>query len=227
MIRLLLSLLLMGVVVTAQTQTGAGDDVLTAIEVFPNRPVDGVAGATVRPNVVYKVSLREGESVLATVVTDFASQYFLHLLDPRSQSIFLGRNQKLLTSGPQQGVFQMAFDVPSTGVYYYWLHVPNTPTMRFTFQVRMGGQAPTPGTTPPSLSCSIRGVVGEIHYLTESTMSPIEVKIGGERLCDVCPFKLPVTPGFMDRLDLAWANGRAVEICVDSQGIPGSLRLLQ
>lgn len=225
MIRALLCLLMMSVVALSQSQTGAGDDILTAIEVFPNRSVEGVAGATVRPNVVYKVSLREGEGILATIVTDFASQYFLHLLDPRSQSIFLGRNQKLLTSGPQQGVFQMAFDVPSAGVYFFWLHVPNTPTMRYSFEIRLAGQ--TTQSSPPSLNCTVRGAVSEIMYLTGSTMTLIEIQIGTTKLCDSCSVKLPVTQGAVDRLDLAWASGRSVEICVDSRGIPGSLRLLQ
>lgn len=144
-----------------------------------------------------------------------------------------------ITIGGQPVIPQFAGIIQS-GLYQINVAVPQLPNGDAPVNVSLGGVSASPvwltvagplpplrGQTAPPLSGCISGGVDSIAYSTAGIAfgAADDVKVNGADLCPTCGIRMPQSPEFSSRLELALRRGLNVQACYDQKGLVYTLSL--
>jgi hypothetical protein len=202
-------------VVPVVAQDYEGSDIRTALPIeFGQVALDNI-DPTLRPRLVYKVSLARGQRFTATVKERGAAQFWVGIYSPTLTSVI--NSNYLAASDWSDNVRAIEYAVPAAGTYYIviWPRYGASETELTVSAVGARLDVPL-----PAVASCLEGNVDDIQFNLQQVSMNLaeEVTVGGVKICAACTVKPTLFPAFVDFLRQAHFAGTRVQVCHAADG---------
>ncbi len=200
----------------AAAQDYEGSDIRTALPIeFGQVALDNV-DPTLRPRIVYKVSLARGQRFSVTVKERGAAQFWIGIYNPALTTI-ANAPPALAGNGYYTDAATIEYAVPAAGTYFIGIWARNGASEIETVVNAVGARLDVP--LPATAAC-LEGNVDEIQFdMRQVSMNLAEeVTVGGVKICAACTVKPTLFPAFVEFLRQAHFAGTRVQVCHAADG---------
>lgn len=196
-------------------QNYEGSDIRTAIPIEFGQVVPDTVDPTLRPRIVYAVSLARGQRFSILVKERGAAIIRIRIFSPTLTTVV---NSPILA---ERGYFNdtgvLEYSVPAAGTYFVSVEPSNGASEIETVVTAVGARLDVP---LPAVASCLEGNVDEIQFNLQQVSLNLaeEVTIGGVKICAACTVKPTLFPAFVDFLRQAHFAGTRVQVCHAADG---------
>lgn len=211
-----LMLLLASAMPVAAQNSYEGSDIRTAIPIQFGQVVHDNVDETLRPRLVYSVSLARGQRFTATVKEAGSAQVYVGIYSPTLTTL-ANSPSTLAASYWDTDAVSVEYAVPTAGTYYIAVWSRYGASEIELVANAVGAQLDVP---LPSIASCIEGQVDDIQFNMRQVSLNLadEVTVGGVPICASCAVKPTLFPAFVDFLKQAHFTGTWVKVCHAADG---------